>query len=90
MGERLYDWYGCIIYREPPRDRRIRERDRMKAKARWLAKHIWRRPPYWQKRAEQIADHLAHCSKPCCNKRRFWDGPTFQEKRENQGDCHEI
>ncbi len=67
---------------EPKRARRIRAVERAKAHARWVAKHIWAQNPEWQKRAEKIADHLAHCRKPCCNNRRRYEGPTIQELRQ--------
>lgn len=87
-----------VEYPEPRRARRIRDKQNMKAKARRLFGWVLRDPYLWKSRTEyeahlhrceKLADHLAHCSKPCCNKRRFWDGPTIQEKRASQGDCHE-
>lgn len=72
------------VWHEPRRARRIRQRLNAKAHARWVAKHIWNQEPDEQKMAERLADHLAHCSKMCCNKRRFWEGPTIQEKRHDR------
>lgn len=65
-----------VEYPEPRRARRIRDKQRMK----WRARHAFARmvdgKPYgrWQaflKASERLADILAHCSKcskPCCNK----------------------
>jgi hypothetical protein len=76
---------------EPKRARRIRDRQRMKARARSIAKHVWEFGPNrhsrnveayerWLKSCEKLAEHLAHCHKQCCNRRRHTDGPTMQER----------
>lgn|SRR5262245_4767890 len=88
------DWLGRVRrqnfheveYPEPRRARRIRDKQRMKAHAHWVAKHIWDQEPEWRRLAEKLADHLAHCKKPCCNRRRHYEGPTMQERR--QGESH--
>lgn len=72
-----------VEYPEPRRARRIRDKVNAKAHARWVAKYIWGQCPEWQRRAERLADHLAHCNKRCCNRPRRWEGPTVQEKRHD-------
>jgi hypothetical protein len=74
---------------EDPRARRIRDKQRMKARARrtfaYVVAHV---PPAEQqdflRRCERLADNLAHCGNPCCNRRRLWEGPTIQEQRHEQ------
>jgi len=74
-------------YPEPSRARRIRDKQRMKAKARRIWKHIADLYPVGKRQAylkanEKLADHLAHCNRWCCNKRRKHEGPPIQEIRE--------
>lgn len=82
-------------FRERRRARRIRDKQRMKARARRLFASVLGDPSLWKSRAdfeehlqrcERLADNLAHCSKRCCNKRRKWEGPTIQERRASQGE----
>lgn len=69
---------------------------RMKQKARRVFAHsmsgVWQtaedREQFLQ-RCEHLANHLAYCSRPCCNKRRKWDGLPIQERRFYQGESHE-
>jgi hypothetical protein len=78
-----------LEYPEPTRARRIRDKQRMKAKARRVfgqrlgPENFRGRQEYaeWQKANEQLADHPAHCQKPCCNRARDYEGPTMQERR---------
>ena len=58
----------------------------MKNKARRIFAHIADSYPpglrqAYMKANEKLADNLAHCNKPCCNKRRAYEGPTIQERR---------
>lgn len=86
-----------LDYPEPKRARRIRDKQRKKARVRNIAKHCWNSNlDYWRsgqdyynwlKQCEQLADNLAHCQKPCCNKRRFYEGPPIQERRWNVSLC---
>lgn len=67
------------------------QKARMRAKVRRIAKSCWdTRLEFWRsgqdranwlKSCELLADNLAHCAKPCCNKRRFYEGPPIQERR---------
>lgn len=50
---------GCS---EPVRARRIRDKQRMKARARKVAKHIWAYPDDMLHRAEKYADNIKTCS----------------------------
>lgn len=79
-------------YPEPSRARRIRDKQRMKAKARRIFTKFHETPIdfwksnddrlRWMKDCERLADNLAHCSRWCCNKRRKHEGPPMQEIRE--------
>jgi hypothetical protein len=76
---------------EPLRARRIRDKQRMKARVRRIAISCWdvRASSWaseadrqeWLKASEHLADNLAYCSRYCCNKRRLHEGPPMQEVR---------
>lgn len=70
---------------EQKRERRIRDRLRMKAKARrigsikrlYISDTVERSTSY-----DLLYDHLCVCSGPCCgNPRRWYGEPTMQERR---------
>ena len=69
---------------EAIRARRIRDKQRMKAKARWVARNSWG----WSDRSHDqndaivYADNLKKCSCWRCGNRRKHEGLTFQERRE--------
>lgn len=77
-------------YKELPRERRRRDHQRMKAKARRIftrgstgGLEFWRSPEdrdRWLLDCEKLADHLAHCKRRCCNRARDWEGLTRQER----------
>lgn len=76
-------------HEELPRERRRRDKQRMKAKARRTFAGLtpldfWRSGEdreRWLKDCEKLADNLAHCQRRCCNRARDWDGPSVQERR---------
>lgn len=78
------------------RSHRRHHQRRMKQKARRVFAHsmsgLWQteedREQFLQ-RCEHLANHLAHCSKRCCNKPRKWEGITLQERRFHQGESHD-
>lgn len=69
----------------PTKNRRRAWRRAMKAKvktkARNIAKYVWHRDDEDAKLCEKLADHLAFCQKPCCNKPRSYEGDSLDEKR---------
>jgi len=69
-------------YREPRRARRIRDKQRMKRRARWVAKTIWSYRQEDLRGAEKNADHIAACSCWMCGHQRSGHGPAMQEQRE--------
>ncbi len=79
-----------LEYPEPKRARRRAAMQRLKARTRWIAKNFWgyrvHQDEEWLARCERLTNHLAHCSGPCCGHRRFWEGPTIQEKRHAGGE----
>jgi hypothetical protein len=70
------------MYKEQKRERRIRDKQRMKAKARRVSR-LWR--SYYDgdsSRAMKHADYLAVCSCSMCGNPRRWFGErTMQEKK---------
>ncbi len=79
-------------HEELPRERRRRDKQRMKAKARRIfartysmgGLEFWRSAEdreRWLADCQKLADHLAHCRRRCCNRARDWEGPTWQERR---------
>lgn len=79
-------WWYATPWHERRRARRIRDKLRMKAKARRTFEQVSVSFPVGERQAflrgcERLADNLAHCRKRCCNKRRFWEGPNMQERR---------
>lgn len=75
-----------LDYPEPKRARRIRDKQRMKARARRVFAHVAENIPVGSRQAfmkanERLADNLAHCNKRCCNRVRDWEGQTLQERR---------
>lgn len=89
-------WGEDHAYREPRRARRIRDKERMKMRARWIACWGWghgllldysTRWHDWSKGGdfkvyEKNADHLAVCSCWMCGHKRRHNGPNMQELRE--------
>lgn len=68
------------MYYEKKRERRIRDSERMKAKAVKYAKQYTSLYAGDIKRAVKHADYLAVCSCSMCgNPRRYWGKPTMQE-----------
>lgn len=80
--------------REAKRARRRRDKQRMKARARRVygrneSTFFYSRPPHQRPdpaRHEKLADHIAHCSGPCCGnpRRHAWfkgERITLQERR---------
>lgn len=64
---------------EKKRARRIRDKQRMKAKATFIYKTA--RGFNWES-AQFVADNITTCSGPCCGNPRRWFGkPTMQERR---------
>lgn len=62
---------------EAKRARRIRDKQRMKAKAQSVGKARGLPGNY-----DLLYDHLCICSGPCCgNPRRWYGEPTMQERR---------
>ena len=80
-----------LDYPEPKRARRIRDKQRMKARARRVFTKFYEIPLdrwrsnddrlNWEKDCQHLADNLAHCSKRCCNRPRDIEGPNMQERR---------
>lgn len=68
-----------VEYPEPRRARRIRDKQRMKRRAQWVAKAIWSYRPADLPTAAKHADHLASCSCWGCGHQRYWHGPNMQE-----------
>lgn len=66
---------------EKPRGRRIRDKQRMKARARWVADIIWQKPIGSLQACEKNGDHLQVCSCWMCGHQRKWHGPNMQELR---------
>jgi len=76
-----------MSYKEKSRERRIRDKQRMKAKAKWVAKNSWGYKPDNLERAIKHADYLAVCSCDMCgNPRRHFGQRTLQEVRVGYND----
>jgi hypothetical protein len=65
-------------FKESKRAQRRHHLIRMKAKARRV--FACYRNEMDLKHFERLANHLAHCRKPCCNRPRRYEGVTLQEK----------
>lgn len=66
---------------EGKRARRIRDKLRMKARARWVARVIWSYRPQEMHKAHKYADNLKPCSCWMCGNQRRHHGPRPQEFR---------
>lgn len=63
--------------------RRFQEK-KHKDRIRFMMKNIWRHRGWYQeldnpRLVGKLATTRQPCQNSCCNKRRFWEGPTHQE-----------
>lgn len=67
---------------EPKRARRIRDKQRMKRRARWVAKNVWSYSDDFLSYAEKRADYIKVCSCWMCGNQTKWHGPRMGDIRK--------
>lgn len=78
-------WWYKMPWHEPRRARRVRDKQRMKRRAEWVALNKWGYRSHDQVKeygAVRFADNIKVCSCWRCGNRRLHEGPNMQERRE--------